>query len=298
MRTCDHQWCSALTVNTSYALSREEALEAFRVDAKRLAQFIRRRFPDAIFVLEPEFDQKLVKDVQCDRYANANWKAGLDPQQQVYTVHFHGVIYVPGMKPEEVELAFERTANGKRSRHYGGASQVRALPMELEPETDIPDVENFLRYAEKCHFRPPVLERMLEGAAEWFWLTDKIQSDSSLIVLGGTRKPVQIYCSECKTKFAKHTACKCDSNITSKRVLINTDSNASCSKSYVISIYKFIQNLTIPNVLNISFSLNCPTLTPDTTTIKPTDKKYRRSFGPFAKLAAKVRKIFAPPRGP
>ncbi len=54
-------------------------------------------------------------------------------------------------KPTEIERAFKCTANGKRSRFYSGASQVRAIPVEAAPgfKDGTPDVEGISGYATK-----------------------------------------------------------------------------------------------------------------------------------------------------
>jgi len=299
IRDCDRRWTAAVTVNTSYALTKEQAIEAFYKDAKRLEQFIRRRFPDAIFVLEPEFDQKLVKDVQRDRYAKANWKLGLDPNQQIYTIHFHGVIYAPGLKPKQIGQMFKLTANGKRSRFYSGATQVRALPLYEETGTDDkPDVYNFLLYAEKCHYRPPVMKRMLEGAAEWLWLTDKIQTDPQLIILGGTRKPIRIHCPTCNANFDINDSCNCIANNVPKNNLVINDFVKSQVMPDSDSILR-INHYPNPISSNIyPLSLNCICPTNETATKKQVNKKYGVLVKPILRLTRKIWHFFAPVRGP
>ncbi|PID46351.1 MAG: hypothetical protein CSB47_04570 [Proteobacteria bacterium] len=81
----------------------------------------------------PEVDLKVAKDVDAALLPQAEWKLDFDPKQRIFKVHFHGLIFVPGFKPTEIERAFKCTANGKRSRFYSGASQVRANPGRSSP---------------------------------------------------------------------------------------------------------------------------------------------------------------------
>lgn len=208
---CNRNRMSFLTVVTSVALTKESALEHVKAEGNRLDRFIRNRFPHAIWIMFPEVDLKLAKNVSRDLIPDRSWKRGVGDNHLVYKVHFHGMIYVPSMDNRQVERSFLIGRSGKRSKVFSGTSQVRALEVNQSSvgnEAD-PDVMGITGYSTKCHFKPPVETRMIEGFAEWVWLTDKIMSDQSLILIGGTRGEIQEYCGRCQCHSPKGTICSC-----------------------------------------------------------------------------------------
>ena len=84
--------------------------------------------------------------------------------------------------------------------------------MDSEPgsRTATPDVLGVAGYATKTQFRPPVDTRMLEGFAEWVWLTHMITSDSSLIKIGGVNTGIHHYCKSCDTYHQPDDDCGCE----------------------------------------------------------------------------------------
>lgn len=211
MRQCPRSWTSWTTVVTSVATTKENSLKQIEADGKQLASFIERRFENAVYLLIPEVDLVLAMNIQSGLFPIAQWNRDLDPNQVVYKNHFHCVIYVPGMKPDEIEHAFKFTSNGKRSRLYSGANQVRALHVDVEPGSrdNTPDIFGCAGYSEKRHFRPVVNHRMLESFAEWLWLTDKIESNPNLVIVGGMRRGIKRYCRICETTFPLEEKCQC-----------------------------------------------------------------------------------------
>ena len=201
-----------LTTINAIGLSAWEALDLVGSEGRRLESFIRRRFPHAVFVLFPEVDLLLAKNVKTDLLPDRSWRRNTPDNHVVYKIHLHGLISVPGMTPPEVERAFKFTKSGKRSRLYSGNNQVRALPLEKEPgsRSSTPDVLGIAGYATKLHYRPPVKERMLEGFAEWVWLNHRITSDAGLIRTGGTNHAVMDYCRDCECHFPIGDLCKCE----------------------------------------------------------------------------------------
>ncbi len=181
------------TVVASFEGTEEEAIAEAERQAKRLEQFIRRRFKDAVSLMFPEVDLKVAKDVSAALLPTAGWKLRFDPKQRIFKIHFHGLIYVPGYSPSGIEQAFKRTANGKRSRLYSGANQVRVIPVEEAPgfNDGTPDVEGVAGYSNKYVYNPPVKARMFEGLASWLIVTDAILKNSKTIVVTGVRAGVQ-----------------------------------------------------------------------------------------------------------
>ncbi len=181
---CPSQDVSFVTVITDIARTKEEALALLKSTGDQLDRFIRRRFPKAIWLMIPEVDTLLADDIADGLVVHSGWRTGLRGDRRVYKVHFHGMIYVPGMTQKQVERAFRFGRSGKRLKRYSGHNQVRAKEMNADAN-GAPDVEGIKGYATKCHYRPPVKSRMLEGAAEWVWLTYHILSDDKLIKIGG-----------------------------------------------------------------------------------------------------------------
>lgn len=182
------------TVVANFTGTEEEAIAAAEKEAKRLDQFIRRRFRDAVSLMFPEVDLKVAKDVNPSLLPHVGWTLKFDPQQRIFKIHFHGLIYVPGLSPAEIEQAFKRTANGKRSRLYSGANQVRVIPVAQVPGFDdgTPDAEGVVGYATKYVYNPPVKARMLEGFVSWLHVTDAILKNSRTIVVTGVRAGVRM----------------------------------------------------------------------------------------------------------
>lgn len=181
---CPQQDVYFVTVITDIARTKEEALALLKSTGGQLDRFIRRRFPNAIWLMIPEVDILLADKIADGLVVHSGWRAGLRGERRVYKVHFHGVIYAPGLSREQVEEAFHVGRNGKRLKRYSGHNQVRAKEMNANAN-GAPDVEGVKGYAAKFHYRPPVVPRMLEGAAEWVWLTYHILSDDKLIKIGG-----------------------------------------------------------------------------------------------------------------
>ena len=181
------------TVVASFEGTEEEAIAEAEKQAKRLEQFIRRRFKDAVSLMFPEVDLKVAKDVNAALLPTVGWKLRFDPKQRIFKIHFHGLIYVPGYNPSDIEQAFKRTANGKRSRLYSGANQVRVIPVEEAPGFDdgTPDVEGDAGYSNKYVYNPPVKARMFEGLASWLIVIDAILKNSKTIVVTGVRAGVR-----------------------------------------------------------------------------------------------------------
>lgn len=177
-----------MTVVTDIACSKEDALSLVQTTGNQLDRFIRRRFNDAVWLMFPEVNVKLARDIADGLVVHRDWRRGLSGDRLVYKVHFHGMIYTPGMSSRDLEQAFRFGRSGKRFRHFSGHNQVRAIDMRENLESG-PDVEGVSGYATKNHFKPPVASRMLEGAAEWVWLTYQILSDSRLVKIGGVNGP-------------------------------------------------------------------------------------------------------------
>lgn len=211
LKRCPRSRLSFVTIVCNIALTKEEALNASRAAGAKLDGFIRRRFDNAIWMLFPEVDLKLAGNVADGLLVNSSWVDGIDDTHLVYKVHFHGIMYVPDMSPSEVEKAFRFHRNGKRNKAFSGVNQVRAIAVRDEPgrgETD-PDVMGCIGYSTKCHYRPPTTVRMLEGFAEWLWLTDKIMSDPSLIRIGGVNKGITYHCEDCGACHIEEGECNC-----------------------------------------------------------------------------------------
>ncbi len=199
------------TVVTSISLTKEQALQAVQTDGQSVSRFIRNRFPHAIWIMFPEVEQVLVEDVADDLLLDRSWREGMADKAVCYKVHFHGMIYVPGGVPRSIELGFHTHRSGKRISRFSGVNQVRVLPMYADPdEKDVrPDVIGVAGYSTKKHYRPPTDERMLEGYAEWVWLTDKIASNPNLVITGGVNGPIKDYCSSCHSFFPIDDTCQC-----------------------------------------------------------------------------------------
>lgn len=211
LRQCPIERLSFVTVVCRFAKSKEEALEMVQEEGRRLEQFIRRRFDHAAFVMFPEVDLVMAKKTPVYLLPFKGWKDGIPDNQLIYKVHFHGVIHVPSMGSRKVEEAFRRTANNRRTKSYSGTNQVRSLPLKFEPGQGsmTPDVLGISGYATKKHYRPPVMMRMLEGFADWLWLTHKIYQDDSLIISGGATDGIWEYCGDCETYYRPGDGCEC-----------------------------------------------------------------------------------------
>lgn len=188
-----------LTVNVAVGANLDDAYTLLCDERRKLDQFLRRRFNHAAYYLLPEFDVKLIRDVDDGLFPVPRWKSRYVTNQLVYKVHFHGILYVPDMGPDAVEVAFQRTKNGKRSRMYSGTNQVRCKPLEVSPGTTDaePDTEGAISYVKKYKFVPPVMRRMHEGFSEWLVLWQRIYDEGGLAISGGLRKPFMRHCPDC-----------------------------------------------------------------------------------------------------
>ncbi|AUR00795.1 hypothetical protein PhaeoP88_03474 [Phaeobacter inhibens] len=188
LRDSPREHVSFVTVVTDIALTKEDALAMLKATGRQLDRFIRNRFDGAIWLMYPEVDAKLARDIADNLVTHRNWCNGVPGNRLVFKVHFHGILYTPGMSHVDVEKAFKTGRNGKRTKLFSGLKQVRAIEMR-KGLGGAADVAGVSRYATKCHFKPPVKTRMLEGAAEWVWLTIQIMSDDGLIKIGGVNGP-------------------------------------------------------------------------------------------------------------
>ncbi|WP_224826489.1 hypothetical protein [Cognatishimia sp. MH4019] len=201
-----------ITVVASFEGSEEQAILAAEKEAKRLDAFLRRRFDHPVCLLFPEIDQKVVEEVDGALIPKTNWKFEYDEKQRVFKVHFHGVIYVPGFRPNEIEQAFRRNRNGKRNKLYSGANQVRVIPVREAPgfNDGTPDIEGCCGYSTKYHYNPPVKERMLEGFVSWLIVTDAIIQNPKSIVCVGIQSGIQKFCKVCETYHQIDSWCACE----------------------------------------------------------------------------------------
>ncbi|SFS14706.1 hypothetical protein [Yoonia litorea] len=208
---CPYEHLGYLTAVTSMGTSKEDAYELVEVESKRLNRYIRNRFPHAIWLLVPEVSEHMAGDVQHDLLLDREWRKGLKPNHLVYKVHFHGVLYVPGLNPQDQQLGFQRHRNGKMVKHFAGNNQVRVLPIDRErhQQDALGNILGIIGYGTKKHFSPPCKARMLEGYAEWIWLTHRITMNTNLVLTGGTTSGIHLHCSYCDHYFLKGDQCRC-----------------------------------------------------------------------------------------
>lgn len=179
-----------LTVVTTIQFSHEDAIAAALHDVTQLDQLIRRRIPGAMYILTPEVDLYMVRDLDAGLLPDATWRNGLDPSMICYKVHIHAPVFAPGHTAASLEKVFTTTATGKRSRLYSGANQVRVIDTHIIEVNgqQVSDIRGCVGYSRKSHYRPPVDKRMMEGAPEWFLVADEIASNPKMIKIGGLRK--------------------------------------------------------------------------------------------------------------
>lgn len=213
LEDCPIENVGFITPVVAYVTTKEEALALARSAGAKLSRFIRNRFPHAIWLLFPEVDEVTVGSVADNILVDRGWKQGLSDKTLVYKVHFHGAIYVPGSDVSAIEAGFCFYRSGKRVRHYCGVNQVRVLPIRPDPDqTDPrPDIVGVSGYSTKKHCRPACDARMLEGYAEWMWLTHQIASDESLVQIGGVTSGIYEYCSACDHYYPRGDDCRCES---------------------------------------------------------------------------------------
>lgn len=286
LRKCPRVWTSSVTVVTSIATTKEAAVEQIETDGRQLGSFIERRFDNAAYVLVPEVDLILAKNVAANLFPDARWMRDLAPNQIVYKVHSHCVIYVPNMGSGKVEQAFKFTKSGKRSRLYAGANRVRALPVDVEPgnHDDRPDVIGCIGYAEKRHYRPAITDRMLETFPEWLWLTDKIEANPNLMVIGGMRRGIKDYCRHCETYFPLEEKCQCEPIIS-----VIDDRYDDAPSDGITSVGICSQELGNDNIDNGKISLNCSGASHWNKTCNSATKKELVHVHQFVGLAQRIR---------
>lgn len=205
-----------ITVVADFAGTEADAIRWAETNAISMSSFIRRRFDHAVCVLLPEIDLKVAKSVDDALLPRVGWKVVFDPEQRIYKIHFHGVIYVPGHSPSDIENAFRFNKNGKRNRSYSGANQVRVIPMNEAPGYDdgTADIDGVAGYCTKYHYRPPVMTRMLEGFISWLVVTSAVIDNPKATVVVGMRKGVQVLCKACETFHGIDEVCACPSILT------------------------------------------------------------------------------------
>jgi len=209
---CPRENVAFLTVVTTIAVTKEDTLHQVKTDGAKLDRFIRKRFPHAVWLMLPEVDAYQAKKISVDLVLDNSWRKGVQPNTLVYKVHFHGIIYVPGISPSKVEAMFKGYKNGKRVKHYAGNNQVRALKMNTEPgsNSNQPDCQGVVGYATKRHYRPPTTHRMLEGFVDWVWITNKLASNDKYTVIGGVAGPIHEYCPTCDLYHPSMPKCECE----------------------------------------------------------------------------------------
>ncbi len=212
LEDCPIQNIGFITPVVAYATTKEEAYALARSAGTKLSRFIRNRFPHAIWLLFPEVDQVTVGSVADNILVDRGWKQGLSDKTLVYKVHFHGPIYVPGLDAQAIEAGFRCYRSGKRVSHYCGVNQVRVLPIRPDPDQtgSRPDIVGVSGYSTKKHYRPACVARMLEGYAEWMWLTHQIASDESLVQIGGVISGIHEYCAACDHYYTRGDDCRCE----------------------------------------------------------------------------------------
>lgn len=292
IKSCDPNHCAAITVNTSYALDPEAALEALLHDSIQLDNFTRRRFDKPAFIFIPEVEIKKVKDVDPSRYADSRWKHELDPEQLIYLIHFHGGIYVSGHSPSDIESAFRLTPSGRRSKLYCGTNQVRATHFHQESEVSkTQGLAGFINYAYKCFYRPTNKIKMLDGAASWLWLTDQIVSDPRLIRIGGIRK------IDSQQSISTGDQPSLETNVDSS-VNLDDQSIGYTSNSNQPSTHQLHKKWFVTNDSSYAYYLNCLSLTIWNEIKNAVIKKIGRVTRFRSFLDPKFRKIVAWIRGP
>lgn len=252
LEDCPRNNVGFITPVIAYVTTKEEAYALARSGGATLSRFIRNRFPHAIWLLFPEVDQVTVESVADDIVLDRSWKQGLSEKTVVYKVHFHGAIYVPGSDARAIEAGFHFYRSGKRVRHYSGINQVRVLPMRPDPDQtgSKPDIISVSGYATKKHYRPPCDARMLEGYAEWMWLTHQIASDESLVQVGGVTSGIYEYCSACDYYYPRGEDCRCDSVIKPDEFYGFDDDINNFKGSLAISISDIDDQTRLPLVIN------------------------------------------------
>lgn len=279
---CRHEYCAWTTCVTSVAHDRQQALRQVANDGRRLESYIRRNFPNAIFVLVPEVDLMAIEDIADGLLPLPHWKRRYNAAALAYKVHFHGVIYVPGMRAEQIEAAITYTKNGKRSRFYSGSNQVRCLPLNVESGSDTPDIFGCMGYSEKRHFRPISPNHITENYAQWLWLTNEIEANPRLVITGGINGPLMVCCDLCGGHHADSDVClSCEACVVDEgyREATDetngyTDAQEVCFSEWFISNHSF-SSISLSSVLVHSTldKLNCLALTDWQITPKLAQKK-------------------------
>ncbi len=145
---------------------------------KQLRYFLRSKLPDAKVWMSIEAPPRRVKDTYLDIYSDTRWKQEFQPDDIVWLVHGHGLIYCPDMSPSAMKSAFMTRKDGKRSR-YSGSLQVDVKSVEhnvLENGKDIWGIEGFAGYAVKTHFEPVEYAQNGTMYVDWVALTSRLTS--------------------------------------------------------------------------------------------------------------------------
>jgi len=202
----------------------------------KIVRRINSTFPNSVGVIYAEVDPVIVERQLDTILADARWKEKFEPNQVVWKIHFHGLLYIPFLPgftdvrkrdrrtdfPTAVEHAFMFGSTGKRS-DYSGAHQVRAKPiysgtkpknkrwgkvgrheyidkgvMKMDDDSrTISLVEGVIGYALKGHFKAPDPTNPTLAFLDWMWLADRNLSLRSRRREIGTRKPAIMFCEWC-----------------------------------------------------------------------------------------------------
>lgn len=290
------------TVVTDFAGSEADAIRQAETSAANLSSFVRRRFDHGVCVLFPEVDQKFARNVDSALIPRAGWKVVYDPDQRIHKIHFHGLIYVPGHSPSDVEKAFRTNKNGKRNRSYSGANQVRVIPVDEAPGYDdgTPDIEGVAGYSTKYHYRPPVMARMLEGFVSWLVVTDAVINNPKTTVVVGVRKGSKVHCDTCETYHSISDECDCPSILTpiplgefygDQQAISETASDDSCDVFHADSqpVVPLFTKEIILNSVRLSYCKGFP---------KEVRKKFNKQIKSALIWGHPLLQNFLIPRGP
>ncbi|PCJ08524.1 MAG: hypothetical protein COB16_07560 [Rhodobacteraceae bacterium] len=184
----DHSDVYFLTVICTVKRADESALCSFKREARKLERVIRNRFDNAFCIMFPEADLVRAGDITASLLPVPRWKDAFQSNQQVFKLHYHGIICAKGLDRKRVEQLIQTTPTGRRSKSYSGSNQVRALPIDYVETEDgkKPDVFGVAGYANKCHYRPACKQRPFEGYPIWARLMDQIGNTPSLTIIVGT----------------------------------------------------------------------------------------------------------------
>jgi len=179
-----------ITIHLGAARNPLDAESSINLYRSQFNGFLKSKLPDSKVWMAFEVKSIRVKNAGQDIYSDSRWKQEFEPDDIVWLVHAHGLIYSPSITPKDMKAAFKTRKDGKRSR-YAGSRQVDIRPVKHAPTENGGDnwgMEGFAEYAIKMHFEPIKYAENCRLYEDWALLISRLRRKNKHLFRFGTNK--------------------------------------------------------------------------------------------------------------